>query len=139
MGGTIKKKDGIGFKPDEFFDFLEANNYEYSGGYKDYKRDEMIKTIEYVASQITEEVLKRMMVQCKELYGQESTIETLKETLLHNGGTGSFSSLFTYSMSEETNSHIHKYSNSNWEISDEFDVDLGEAVVKKIDEILATK
>lgn len=134
LNGTISIKGEGEFNYEEFFTKLNEIGYEFGGNYIPYSFKEVQKTITDIVESLTEPRLKRMIEIHNKHYGITDS-SMIEEFLTTNFGTGIYQKVFLDSLDDEMIPKFNLYSNSNWQISDVFEGDLGEAVVVKMKEL----
>ncbi|WP_342532665.1 hypothetical protein MHB40_14520 [Lysinibacillus sp. FSL K6-0057] len=131
LNGAINQKDNEEINEENFFKLLEDNGYEFEGGVGNIERSKMIEAIYTISGAINDKGIESMVATLKSHYGDMND-ESIVEFLECNTGTGIFQKVFLDNLHDNQLIELfNRYSNTNWQISDEFEGLLGEEVVKK--------
>lgn len=131
LNGTINQKDNKEINEEDFFKLLEDNGYEFEGGVGNIERSKMIEAIYAISEAVNDKELENMVTTLKNHYGDMDD-ESIIEFLECNTGTGIFQKVFLDNLYDDQLIELFNgYSNTNWQISDEFEGLLGEEVAKK--------
>lgn len=131
LNGVIGNEDGKKVNQDKLFQLLEANGFIYEGGVELVQYKEMMKAERKIEAYITPEKVYIMQTLLTNHYG-EMPKEEMESFFTSNFGTGIFDSIFEQVLDTEMYALYRKYTNTTWQVADEFGADLGEMMVRKL-------
>lgn len=124
---------------EDLFEALSIIGIEFTGSCEFWIKDKINKEVEYIRNHVTKEELQNIIDNLKNNYNltNENLIHETCEFLEINFGTGSFDSIIFDSLSKRNYTATIKYSNTNWEIRDDFLSAIGNVLADKIRETFA--
>lgn len=131
LNGVIGDKDGKKVDQDKLFQLLEANGFTYEGGVGLIRYKEMMEAERKIEAYITPEKVCMVRTLLTNHYG-EMPKEEMESFFTSNFGTGIFDSIFEQVLDTEMYALYRKYTNTTWQVADEFGSDLGEMMVRKL-------
>lgn len=131
LNGVIGNENGKKVNQDKLFQLLEANGFIYEGGVELVQYKEMMEAERKIEAYITPEKVRIMQTLLTNHYG-EMPKEEMESFFTSNFGTGIFDSIFEQVLDTEMYALYRKYTNTTWQVADEFGADLGEMMVRKL-------
>lgn len=135
LNGTIEDKNGNEIDSERLFNILSDNGYEVTGGYEVVKKEDLNKAVEDIVASISYNDFLNMVEKFNDIYLDRDS-ESIRYFFETNSGTGSFNQVINAGISDDMKKLYDKYTNTNWQISDEFGANLGWEIVEKFKEQL---